>query len=254
MAAQVYVAAHPAPALSTVPARYVCCCGQTRAVEQVTDITAHEDQLRGELRALPERQLVEAATSMLAETIERVPDREAVVIAGTPIHNWRSQSYTVIALRVYRAIRSAVSVLGAGFELEAQVYDRLLLELMHAYLKIASDESGQLAKRWLRGKKIAGAGDAIEELRLPKVLHGHLSERAHGSSAPVWQALASREEDRGLVTWGPARGKATHGLLLNYAAMARTMIEVLAREHQLEVPQLPALDRAYEALLADFVA
>jgi hypothetical protein len=223
-------------------------------MKQAIHLTEHEDEMRSELRATPERQLLEAASTILADAIERVPDRKATVIGGENIYRWRDEACVVVAARVFRSVRAAVSTLEAGFETESQAHDRVLLALLGHYLDIASDDTGAAAKRWLQGRPRLKDGDAIQLVGISGAGFGWLSERAHGSSRPVWQALASVEGDAALVTWGPTRTQHSRAALISYSTIARVMIGALIDAFTIPMPMLPTLDDAIAKQLASFTA
>lgn len=119
-----------------------------------------------------------------------------------------------------------MAVVGIGYEPEARVLDRLLIELTTHRDLIQADSSGEEARRWLEGKSSRGITAKVKA-SAPDDLYGNLSQEAHGDPRPVWRLYDEASESYIL---GPHRDPfASRVSLLLYAGAACDQALILAR-------------------------
>jgi hypothetical protein len=171
------------------------------------------------------------------ELCERVSTGLGVLIqemGSAPIRSDRTQTprpeefqrsaVLFIATRTLRAIRASLAVLSVGYEVEAQVYDRLLFELRGRLRQVMRDSSGKTAQRWVEGEsptRVSRLASSDDERRIYAVL----SQAVHADSNVAARLL---DPERGSLMFGPRRTILTRLSLLGSAQIGNEVLEVLA--------------------------
>jgi hypothetical protein len=152
----------------------------------------------------------------------------------------RSKSLLYIGVLAVRAARAAIAVLRVGYEAEVLAYKRMLLELHSRAQRVVGDESGEYARQWLANR----AGKPARSLRdVPDRLWDVLSNSSHADPRAVENFLAiSRDDGTALVVLPERRPAFSNGTLAVMAGEVRDLAMILAREHQVEVPDRAELD------------
>jgi hypothetical protein len=209
-----------------------------------------EARLRQQTHTLPEFQLAEAATSVLAVVIDRTA--ESTTQQSEPL---RSDPEALIratvlatAIRAYRAARAGIIIVTSGYELEADAMTRLVTELYVQGRRIVDDPSGEEAREWLGLKRRHGIGKRIKEAAGAD-LYGALSVAAHGDPRGLRQLLGSGTAGDTVAQWGP-RHSGRHQTVLNqFSIAARDMAVLLeectGRQHK----ELELIDRGLQKLV-----
>jgi hypothetical protein len=200
----------------------------------------HEAAIRAAYDELPERHLAEFATSTLAVLLDRCPDLPRADDEPTRL---RVTAALVGGVRAYRAIRSGMAILAAGYEMEADAMSRALLELFVETRHAVEDASGETARSWFDGGRARGISGRVKAAMPGRpALYGQLSRAAHGDPRAL-MGLAVRTVDEVGLEWGPAQTAATGRCLIGYAIGARDMAVLLEQAFAAVVPELEALDR-----------
>jgi hypothetical protein len=132
-----------------------------------------------------------------------------------------------------------MAVIVVGYEPEALTYKRLLLELHSRAQRVAEDNSGEYARRWLEGR----AGKPAGQLRdTPAGMWGTLSHSTHADHRAVENFLAvSKSDGTGLIVMPERRAALCNATLAAMAGEVRDIAVILAAEHQLSIPDADAL-------------
>jgi hypothetical protein len=146
----------------------------------------------------------------------------------------------MIGARALRVVQAARPVLAAGYELEALVFDRILVELMTHRRQVLLDATGDEARQWLQSPRGRGIGK-----RIAKVANGDLydlqSRAAHGDPRLLEPVL---DAERNIVLLAPARSDLTRSSLTLHASFLTDQIEIIAVLAGLKHPDLPPLQEA----------
>lgn len=149
-------------------------------------------------------------------------------------------THMLIGARALRVVQAARPVLAAGYELEALVFDRILVELMTHRRQVLLDATGNEARQWLQSPRGRGIGK-----RIAKVAKGDLydlqSQAAHGDPRllePILDAATN------IVPLAPARSDLTRSSLVLHASFLTDQIEIIAALAGLKHPGLPPLQEA----------
>jgi hypothetical protein len=212
-------------------------------------VSEHENELRAAFADIPERDAADWASSNLAVVIHRA----GAVGWATAAEQHRQRATVMLAVRLFRAIRAAMAVLGAGYEVEARAMVRLVLETRARLLEVAGDQSHETGRRWLNGKPKTNISAAVRasapelDAAAAQRLYGGLSQDAHADVGGIMRSLATVDEDlRAEITWGPRRTVDTHLSLLLCATFAAEAATLLALEAEVEHPHREALSRYLE--------
>jgi hypothetical protein len=157
-----------------------------------------------------------------------------------------------IAIRTLRAMRASLAVLSVGYETEAAVYDRLLIELRGRMAQVANDPTGEMARRWLAGE----APTRISRLwsdETMKSLYASLSTAVHADSRTFGHLL---EPSLDTIFIGPKRTALTRASLIAQCVVAYEIIVTLSKETDVKIEGIQDLlveiAEASVALKADF--
>ena len=146
----------------------------------------------------------------------------------------------MIGARALRVVQAARPVLAAGYELEALVFDRILVELMTHRRQVLLDATGDEARQWLFSPCGRGIGK-----RIAKVAKGDLydlqSRAAHGDPRLLEPIL---DAERNIVPLAPARSDLTRSSLALHASFLTDQIEIIAVLAGLKNPGLAPLQEA----------
>jgi hypothetical protein len=167
-----------------------------------------------------------------------------------PAEWWRKKARLYIAVLAVRASRTAMSDIACGYEPEALVQKRRLLELHSRMQRVNNDASGSYAKEWLRGRAGKPA-KAVAEFA-PTGLWESLSHTSHADHRAVedFLAVTGGGEDglHGLVIDPERRPEISNPTLAIVAGETRDIARGLAHEFNLDVPGLQSLDTAIQQL------
>jgi hypothetical protein len=140
-------------------------------------------------------------------------------------------------------MRAARAVLASGYEPEAQVYDRILVELAEHRRAIVADPTGVEAKAWLNGARGRGIGSRVTK-QTANELYSGLSQEAHGDPRTILERMprAGRK-----VNIGPRRTRATRASLLLQAGFAYETAKLLADARGLCMDGADVIEKEIEA-------
>jgi hypothetical protein len=127
------------------------------ADRETVGVTAHENELRAAFAEIRERDAADWASSNLAVVIHLAGD------AGwaTAADQHRQRASLMLAVRLFRAIRATMAVLGSGYEVEGRARVRLVLETRARLLEVTGGEANETCRRWLEGRPQTSIGAAI---------------------------------------------------------------------------------------------
>lgn len=217
---------------------------QVRAL--LRDAEDHQRE-RFETELADELALVDDASSLLAKVVGMAVGRGGEVEievdddTGVP-SDADADAVQLIALRYLgirglRVVRAAQSVLATGYEPEARVYERILLEIIEHTQSVLRDPSGKTALEWLKGSRRRGVTRRVRAMGTGD-LYSRLSRDSHGDPDPV-VALIDLSHTLEL---GPRRTIATRVALVRHAAYCRDHAVALCRAVDVTLDGLPALD------------
>jgi hypothetical protein len=142
-----------------------------------------------------------------------------------------------LGIRGVRTVRAAQSVLATGYEPEARVCERILLEIIEHTQSILKDRSGRTALEWLNGNRRRGVTRRVQAMGTGD-LYSRLSRDSHGDPDPVVALI----DPKYAVEIGPRRTLATRVALVRHAAYCRDHAVALCRAVDITLNGLPALD------------
>ena len=209
----------------------------------------HEAEIDAAVRSLPDYQLAEVTTSLLAVLLEQCAEAAA---AATENERLNRSALVAAAARAFRIIRAGMAVLAAGYELEADIHKRVMVELYVAAESVLADPSGAEAKRWLMhgmGKNIKGRVDALAPQ--PGGIYGPLSLASHGDARAL-HGLRGQEGDEPVINWGPGTTGQTVTDLRAFAIGARDFAVLLERAFSQTFGELSAVDEVLAANIPDW--
>lgn len=211
---------------------------------QVSSVSEDENELRSTVVALPEYVAADWASSNLAVVIHAAG---ATGWAATADRH-RQRAITMLALRLFHAVRATMAVLGAGYEVEGRAMARLMVESRARLLEVATDASDETARRWLERNPRTKIIEAIQasapdlDPEEAKHLYGGISQDSHADVGGIMRSLTTVDEDlSALITWGPRRTVATQRSLLLCAVFAAEAATLLASEANVDHPNRGAL-------------
>lgn len=216
-----------------------------------TTIEEHEEELRTAfvIESLEPR-LVSLASTALAVLLERTAQLERPA-SGSP-ESLRLHALMTIAVRTFRAARAGVAVLAAGYEGEARVHLRTLVELHSHQAAIDADPTGEEARAWLDRKRVRNVSRRVRD-SMPEGaegLYSLLSEDAHGDPAGVYRTLMLVDGDDRAVNWGPHRGPRARFVLHQIALYCALAAQALGNVANVAVPRRDELYRELHASTA----
>lgn len=205
----------------------------------------HRDRFAAELA--DDLALVDDASSLLAKVVGMAVGRGGEVEidvddnTGVP-SDADAAAVQLIALRYLgvrgvRIVRAAQSVLAIGYEPEARVYERILLEIVEHTQSIVRDPSGKTALDWLEGNRRRGVTARVRAMGTGD-LYSRLSRDSHGDPNPVIALI----DPSHTLELGPRRTVATRLALVRHAAYCRDHAVALCGAADITLDGLPALD------------
>jgi hypothetical protein len=211
-------------------------------------------RIEGALRAtvwheLPGYLAADGATEALLWVLERAGFEAHDGDGQPPASYWRAKALMYLGVLGVRATRAAMAVLSVGYEAESMTYKRTLMEVHSRVRLVAADQSGEYARQWLQGQ--AGKpGKAVGSFS-PDDFWAMLSHSSHADHRAVENFLAISQPDgtTQLLTRPERRAEVTNATLATFAGETRDIANVIAEEHELEIPRLAELD---EAIAANF--
>jgi hypothetical protein len=148
-----------------------------------------------------------------------------------------------IAGRSLRSIRAARSSLEIGYEEEALVHHRVLLELWVHLKAILADPTGKEARAWLQAKRGSGISKRVADLG-PENLYSRLSAYSHGDPRSLERMT---NFDTGALQLAPRRTTATRAALVLHASHATDQARQIAWLVNIELPGHAELHHAIQA-------
>jgi hypothetical protein len=212
------------------------------------DIRGDERRLAGRFAdEAPEYELAHEATTQLAVALDAAARLQ--LPADEP-----ERSLTAVVLissaRVFRLARAGMTVLAAGYEVEARALDRSLVETRARRMQVLADESGELAREWLAGRPRGGWAAAVRETapREPDratSFYRTLSGDVHPDLRQFIASLAHRKPSGSSgVTFSPGRTPHARRSLLMYTWFAGEAAAEVADRTDVELPDDAELRRA----------
>lgn len=194
-------------------------------------------------------QVLENAMFLLGELLASIEPRDPPLAPGEigmpepeDLRQLMLLAHMMIAARGLRVIQAARPTLAAGYELEALVNNRIIVELTEHRRAIRKDMTGEAARKWLESPP-GRIGPRIKKLAKGN-LYELESRAAHGDPrllAPIVN------HDRNAVPLTPARSDLTRVSLVLYASFLVDQIEVIASLAGVTSTKFPPLRKAMEA-------
>jgi hypothetical protein len=196
----------------------------------------------------PQMLLLERAMMALGEVMTSIepldpphsPGEIGLPSAGS--HNLVLGAQFTIGVRALRVIQAARLMLAAGYEREAMVNNRIIVELVEHRRAIREDETGEEARQWLTSPRGRGIGKRIQ-----KMAQGDLykleSYAAHGDPRLI---IPLSDPDRHSISLAPARSDLTGQSLVLYAGFLIDHIKVIGELTNSISPWFASLRKAVE--------
>jgi hypothetical protein len=145
-------------------------------------------------------------------------------------------------IRAFRVIRAGMAILAAGYEVEADVMSRAMLELYVHTADAVHDPTGVVAETWLKGERGRGISGRVRKAMpdRPEV-YGRLSQAAHGDPRAL-VGMSRHDEGGPMIEWGPAQTPATARCLVGYSVGARDMAVLVEEAFATRFGEVTALD------------
>jgi hypothetical protein len=216
-----------------------------------SDIAAAEIRLQKSFLedCTPQLQLLESAMFLLGELMVSIEPSDPPLNPGEvampkpgDVRQLMLFTHMMIAVRGLRVIQAARPTLAAGYELEALVNNRIIVELVEHRRVIRKDETGEAARKWLDAPP-GRIGPRIKKLAKGD-LYEYESRAAHGDPRLLKLIF---NHDRNALPLTPARSDFTRGSLVLYASFLVDQIEVLSALANVTSPQFPSLRKAVAA-------
>jgi hypothetical protein len=189
-------------------------------------IPEREEALRQTAEAdLPILALADHVSRLLAEVVQGISidatdeDRDPTVL--------RIHALWFMAIIALRALRAAMQALRAGYEDQAIGYQRLIDELHNRARKLVKDETGEYARRWLRGQGL-GKGAKLAGQDFWEFMSGPV----HGNARAVldWIAISQADGSTQIVVGPERRPEVANPALVYMASAGRDIAHLLAVE------------------------
>jgi hypothetical protein len=129
----------------------------------------------------------------------------------------------MIGARALRVIQAARPMLAAGYEREAMVNNRIIVELIEHRRAIRKDATGEEARQWLTSPRGRGIGKRIRDLAKGD-LYKLESYAAHGDPRLI---IPLFDHDRHSIPLAPARSDLTRQSLVLYAGFLIDHMKVI---------------------------
>jgi hypothetical protein len=196
---------------------------------------------------LPAYHIANAATEALYWVIQRSRVESQDEEGDPPASYWRAKALLYLGVLAVRITRAAMAVIASGYEQESMTYKRSLMEVHSRAQRVVADESGSYAFEWLRGR--AGKPAKAVGGFSPDDLWEMLSHSSHADHRAVENFLAISNDDgtTSLLTTPERRIQVSDSTLAMFAGETRDIAVVLAKEHNLTIPDLDQLDAAIAA-------
>jgi hypothetical protein len=209
-------------------------------------------QAEGALRAtawkqLPAYVLADMASEALVSVLDQAGFGRHVGEGEPPASYWRARALLYLGVLAVRQTRAAMAVVAHGYESEVMGYKRTLMEAHSRVQRVVGDDSGSYAREWLRGR--AGKPSKAVGGYSPEDLWAMLSHSSHADHRAVENFLAISQPDgtTKLLTTPERRPEVSDSTLAIFASETRDIAVVIAREHDVRVPNLEVLDRLLTA-------
>lgn len=148
----------------------------------------------------------------------------------------------VIGVRALRVIQAARLMLAAGYEREALVNNRIIVELIEHRHAIRKDDTGEEARQWLTSPRGRGIGKRIFKLAQGD-LYKYESYAAHGDPRLI---IPLSDPERHSIPLVPARSDMTGRSLVLYAGFLIDHIKVIGELTGVTSPWFTRLRKALE--------
>ena len=182
---------------------------------------------------LPALHVLDVASDRLGWVLTRAGS-EAVTEDPPPGSYERAKALLYVGLLAVRIARAAMAVMVNGYEPETLTYKRTLLELHSRARRIVDDQSGEYARQWLKGRAGKPAGNLRD---VPSGMWETLSHSSHADYRAVENFLAvSKSDGTGLVLLPERRADLANATLATMAGEIRDVAGLIAREHDLAIP------------------
>jgi hypothetical protein len=178
----------------------------------------------------PQLQVLENAMFLLGDLMASIepldpPVNPGEIVMPRPGDTRQLMLYThmMIGARALRVVQAARPTLAAGYELEALVHNRIIVELVEHRRAIREDETGKAARKWLKSPP-GRIGPRIQQIAKGD-LYELESRAAHGDPrllAPIFN------QDRNTLPLTPDRSDLTRASLVLYASFLVDQIEIIA--------------------------
>jgi hypothetical protein len=176
----------------------------------------------------PQLRVVENAMVVLSDvmaTVEPLDPPYGPGEIGLPPTGAMLFTLMTMGVRALRVVQAARPTLAAGYEFEALVYNRIIVELTIHRRAMLKDETGEEARQWLTSPRGRGIGKRIRE-----VARGDLYKResyaAHGDPrllAPLFDL------ERSTFPLAPARSDLTRASLVLHSSFLVDHIEIIVQ-------------------------
>jgi hypothetical protein len=199
----------------------------------------------------PDLELADRAVSVLAAAMASVAPHDSLAPdeVCTPrtagVDGLTLYALQTMGVRALRVIRSARASLASGYEPEALVNDRILIEFVAHRKEIATDRSGDEARAWLEAESSRGITKRVAKVA-PEGLYGFLSQSSHGDPRPLSHVF---DYDRETFRLSPRRTGMTTVCLLLYAMFAYDQAVLIAAFARLDVSAHADLKEAIQGRL-----
>jgi len=164
----------------------------------------------------------------------------------------RERGVFLCATRLWPVIRGITILVGAGYGAETSPAMRQIIELTAQAKKIADNEEGDIARRWLDGKLSSGVKSFQQLLgpELGRAMYKLLSSELHGDGDRADSAIEIKMDDAG--PWSPHRVVSRDESIVHLSiSMALTMLDVLAGAFAFTAPARRELDEYFDRLPGD---
>lgn len=177
----------------------------------------------------PQLLLVEQAMIALSEVLAAIqplgPSQNPGAIGLPPAgpQNVVLGAQFMIGVRALRVVQAARPMLAAGYEYEAMVNNRIIVELIEHRRAIRKDETGEEARQWLTSPRGRGIGKRIRELAKGD-LYKLESYAAHGDPRLL---ISLVDPEAHSIPLKPARSDLTRHSLALYAGFLIDHIKII---------------------------
>ncbi len=226
--------------------------------ETEVDVGDDEARLAAQLKATCGYQLAHWATNNLAVALHRSADATTQPHHVERVHR---HALRLGSARVFRLARAGMTVLAAGYEGEARIMDRALLETRARVAQALLDDTGETAQRWLEGR-LKGELTAAIRNSLPGTphedvtrLYRFLSGDTHPDARQQLAVLLHRDDSGAFsARFGPHRGQTAERSLFLCAWLSAEATALLGTRFGVPIEHHDQLEEALLAWAADLHA